>query len=423
MYGGAAGGGKTSAALMAAAQFVHVPGYSALLLRESFPDLNQADALIPRSKEWWKGTAASWNQQEKRWTFPCPGGGTSTITFGYLDCDDAVYQYQGAAFQTIYIDELTQHTEPRYRYLFSRLRKPKTGPLSTVPLRMRAGTNPGGRGHAWVFNRFVNPQTRTPNAVFVPARLEDNPSLDAEEYARTLAHLDPLTRAQLLNGDWNAVEGGRFKREWFPRYRTRGEYLLLQRPGEARERTYLARSLNQFITVDPNASAKTTSDFTVALLWAITPEMELVLLDGERFQAAIEDVVPRLVAFWTRHNRRPGGVWIEAVGANNGVYSLSLKTPMPARALNPLGLDKLVRATPAINLAATGRVWLPLPNSVPGMPLDDIEAEWYRFTGNDKQDSHDDAVDALSYGARVLGESPVSPNSREAMPSVLGTGR
>src|SRR5450755_2726536 len=41
LYGGAAGGAKSSALLMAAAADVDVPGYSALLLRESFADLNQ----------------------------------------------------------------------------------------------------------------------------------------------------------------------------------------------------------------------------------------------------------------------------------------------------------------------------------------------------------------------------------------------
>src|SRR5690554_6810636 len=39
MYGGAAGGGKSEALLMAALQYVQVPGYSALLLRRTYGDL------------------------------------------------------------------------------------------------------------------------------------------------------------------------------------------------------------------------------------------------------------------------------------------------------------------------------------------------------------------------------------------------
>src|SRR5262245_6963741 len=57
LYGGAAGGGKSSAALMGAVQYAHVPGHAALILRRSFGDLMQADGLIPRSKDWWGGNA------------------------------------------------------------------------------------------------------------------------------------------------------------------------------------------------------------------------------------------------------------------------------------------------------------------------------------------------------------------------------
>jgi hypothetical protein len=94
---------------------------------------------------------------------------------------------------------------------------------------------------------------------------------------------------------------------------------------------------------------------------------------------------------------------------------------MPARKLDPLGQDKLVRATPAINLAATGRVWLPNPGVRPGMPLDDIESEWYRFTGNEKVDANDDAVDMLSYAAIVVLDYPAQHEKRTA-PRVIGGG-
>src|SRR5881628_3457440 len=46
-YGGAVGGGKSAALLMAALQFVDVPGYRALILRRTFAQLSKGDALIP----------------------------------------------------------------------------------------------------------------------------------------------------------------------------------------------------------------------------------------------------------------------------------------------------------------------------------------------------------------------------------------
>lgn len=214
LYGGAAGGGKSDALLMAALEHVHVPGYAALLLRRTFPDLNQPGALIPRSKEWLSATTARWNSNEHRWYFPSG----ATLTFGHLQHEDDKLQYQGAEYQFVGFDELTQFTESQYSYLASRLRRPGTGPLSTVPLRLRGATNPGGPGHRWVRRRLIdrlpNPDDPedTPEKCaarrFVPAKLADNPSVDQAAYVRSLAALDPQTRLQLLNGDWNAREPG-----------------------------------------------------------------------------------------------------------------------------------------------------------------------------------------------------------------------
>jgi hypothetical protein len=75
-----------------------------------------------------------------------------------------------------------------------------------------------------VKNRFEITASRTEpvqatadgQRVFVPARLRDNPHLDTEEYTKTLQQLDPVTRRQLLEGDWDVrPEGKLFKREWF----------------------------------------------------------------------------------------------------------------------------------------------------------------------------------------------------------------
>jgi predicted phage terminase large subunit-like protein len=99
-----------------------------------------------------------------------------------------------------------------YRLLFSRLRRLRE---SNVPLRMRGATNPGNIGHEWVKQRFLV-DGPAHGRVFIPATIDDNPHVDREEYIKSLEELDPITRAQMLNGDWSArVAGGRFKREWF----------------------------------------------------------------------------------------------------------------------------------------------------------------------------------------------------------------
>ena len=208
LYGGAAGGGKSDALLMAALQYVDVPGYAAIIFRRTYKDLALPGALMDRAHGWLDETNAHWSENAKTWTFPSG----ATLTFAYLATENDKYNYQGAEFQFIGFDELTQFEESQYRYLFSRLRRLKG---SRVPLRARVASNPGGRGHEWVKQRFLveGPEK---GRIFVPAKLEDNPYLDTDEYELSLLELDPVTRAQLRSGDWDVLpDGNKFKRHWF----------------------------------------------------------------------------------------------------------------------------------------------------------------------------------------------------------------
>ena len=207
LYGGAAGGGKSDALLMGALQYVDVPGYAAILFRQTYTDLTLPEALIPRAHEWLRPTDAHWSEKTKTWTFPAG----ATLTFAYLEHENDKFRYQSSAYQYIGFDELTQFTESQYTYLFSRLRR---GEGVSIPLRMRSASNPGGAGHDWVKQRFI--VEREHDRLFIPAKLADNPHLDQEEYIQSLSNLDPTTRQQLLDGNWDVLpEGYMFKREWF----------------------------------------------------------------------------------------------------------------------------------------------------------------------------------------------------------------
>jgi predicted phage terminase large subunit-like protein len=207
-YGGAAGGGKSEALLMAALQYVDVPGYAALLLRRTYRNLAQPGALMDRAQDWLAGTDARWRGSEHAWHFP----GGATIQFGHLQNERDRFNYSSSEFQFIGFDELTEFTELTYRFMFSRLRRARA---INVPLRMRWASNPGGIGHEWVRRRFIEEGIRM-GRPFIPAKLGDNPHLDREEYLESLNQLDPVTRAQLLNGDWKArPRGGMFQRERF----------------------------------------------------------------------------------------------------------------------------------------------------------------------------------------------------------------
>lgn len=196
LYGGAAGGGKSDALLMAALQYVHEPKYAALILRRTYTDLALPGAIMDRAKSWLIPKGIPWNDKEKRFTFPSG----ATLTFGYIDTDQDRFRYQSAEFQFIAFDELTQFPEQWFAYMFSRLRRPEG---STIPVRMRAASNPGGIGHEWVRRRYIGA-----SKPFVPAKLDDNPHVDAASYRLSLSELDATTRKQLLDGIWVRDGGG-----------------------------------------------------------------------------------------------------------------------------------------------------------------------------------------------------------------------
>jgi predicted phage terminase large subunit-like protein len=406
-YGGAAGGGKSYALLMGALQYVDEPTYSATILRRTFKQLDKPESVMSVSRQWLANTPAKWNEQKHQWTFPSG----ATLIFGHMQTAKALLDYQGSAYHYVGFDELTQFEEAQYLYLFSRMRKAAE---SRLPVRMRSAGNPGGPGHVFVRKRFIDPRTRQAGALFIPASISDNPNLDRDDYVSRLAHLDSVTRAQLLEGNWDATGEGRFKREWLRRWRIEnahlgqgGEYVL-------GERRYPVGACWLFQTCDPAASAASTvkkndPDWTVVSTWAVTPDARLIWLDCHRFRADIPDIVPQLEQAWQQW--RPLFIGIEAVASNRAVLQIAQRTAMVAREISPRGLDKLVRATPAMILAETGRLWLPERAHW----LEDAEVELLLFDGSGK--THDDVVDSLSMAAGMMDEHTAGHG---ALPFAIG---
>ena len=212
-YGGAAGGGKSDALLMAALQYVDVSGYNALLIRDTYKNLNDPEALMTRSHEWLQGTDAHWSGEKHRWTFPSG----ASVSFGYLDGPNDHFNYKSAAYQFVGIDEVVSIREHQALYLFSRMRKLKE--LRSIPIRFRCASNPPHREELakgeWVKKRYVNKKTRE-NRIFIPAWMSDNPYINQDEYRKSLSQLDEVTRKQLEDGDWDIeADGLMFNREDF----------------------------------------------------------------------------------------------------------------------------------------------------------------------------------------------------------------
>lgn len=221
VYGGAAGGGKTDALLIHAIRVnVKYPGAGGLFFRRSFRDLDEPGAAIPRSHELLAGIA-QWRGDAHRWDFP----NGSRLQFAHLDSEKSIYKYQGAQLDWLCWDELTQFKEAEYDYLRSRMRTRIPGLRTTI----RAATNPGGVGHAWVKRTFIDPapsggsfEITDPKGQptgrlgrFVPARVEDNQRLlEADPgYLATLEELPDALRKALRDGDWNVFDGQYFT-EW-----------------------------------------------------------------------------------------------------------------------------------------------------------------------------------------------------------------
>ena len=104
-YGGARGGGK-SWAVRAKGKLLALryPGIKILIVRRTMPELrnNHIDQLRTELKGF-----AKYNQTEKIFRFP----NGSSIAFGYCAKDNDLYQYQGAEYDVIFIDEAAQLRE------------------------------------------------------------------------------------------------------------------------------------------------------------------------------------------------------------------------------------------------------------------------------------------------------------------------
>ena len=212
LFGGAAGGGKSYAQVIDALVYaVKYPGSKQLILRRTYPELDKSIirttlALYP--KEIYRYISSSHTGQFTN---------GSIIDFGYCDSETDIYRYQSAEFDVIRFDELTHFTKDMYIYLISRLRG-----VNGFPKQMKSTTNPGGIGHKWVKERFIDVgqagvaqsfdgQTR----VFIPSRVSDNSFLMAKDksYLKRLENLAEKDRKALLYGQWDIFEGQYFS-EW-----------------------------------------------------------------------------------------------------------------------------------------------------------------------------------------------------------------
>lgn len=433
LYGGAAGGGKSDALLMGALQYVDIPFFKAIIFRRTLTDLRLPGALLDRSAEWLRNTDAVFDSNS--WRFPSG----AVIQFGYLDNINDKYRYQGAEFQYIAFDELTQFRESDYLYLFSRLRRTRCPDhprpnsrcpqcirlrgLDSIPLRLRAATNPGGIGHLWVKRRFNivhHPHLRhhgrdlyvgqDPSRPHIPAFVEDNPYLDQLEYIESLQELDPITREQLLAGDWSITSEGRFRRHWLCRYTEVGQLFTFDDPKLTHHHSYDRRELTCFFIIDPAASIKEgpgdeergarKQSWTVFTVWYLTPDSNLILAKAERYREESPYLIERLKDLYDTYD--PDFIGLELSPISSHIFSLLKRAGFPMKAFKPKGRDKLTRATSAINRMEAGQIWFPHLSDDNADWLEDFETNVFTWTAH--PDEPDDEVDCIAYAGHYVAQ-------------------
>ncbi len=211
-YGGARGGGKSWAARIKAVLLaLNYPGIQILLLRRTLPELRE-NHVIPLLRL--LSGVAQYKEQSKEFIFP----NVSRIVLGYCKSERDVLQYQGQAYDVIFLEEATQFTEFQFQSLTESNR---SSGLCKVPFppRMYFTCNPGGVGHTWVKRLFVNRmyhnKERAEDYTFIPALVYDNDYImtNDPDYVRALENLPEDRRKAMLYGDWDIFEGQYFT-EW-----------------------------------------------------------------------------------------------------------------------------------------------------------------------------------------------------------------
>ena len=211
LFGGAAGGGKSYGQLVDGLLYaLKYPKSKQIIFRSTFADLEKS--LIRTSMDLYPLSIADYNSSKHTWKFK----NGSIVDFGYIQYEKDVYQYQSAEYDVIRFDELTHFTEFMYTYMISRCRG-----ANPYPKCIKSSTNPGGVGHNWVKERFIDigaPNVihtckletgETTTRIFIPSLVQDNKFMLTydPDYIKRLDALPEKERRALKYGDWDIFDG------------------------------------------------------------------------------------------------------------------------------------------------------------------------------------------------------------------------
>lgn len=221
-YGGARGGGKTDFLLVDFLNGVNEWGeyWNGILFRQNY---SQLEDIVRRAKQIYVPLGAEYHKAENYFSFP----NGAVIRFRYLESETDCEHYQGHNYTWIGFDELGNYRSDYSWNMMMMCNRSAT--VDSDWIRIRGTGNPGGVGHAWLKERFID--GKDPCSVyqekvgagadgnplyisrcFVPATVYDNRALleNDPQYIANLTAQPLRIRQAMLEGRWDIKSGGEF---------------------------------------------------------------------------------------------------------------------------------------------------------------------------------------------------------------------
>lgn len=374
-FGGARGGGKTDGIM--GSWMAHAGRYQAnakgIIFRRSMSELDEVQA---RMREVFPAIGGTHKASSKTWIMP----GGAELKLRFLDADDDATKYQGHAYTWMGFDEAGNWPTPKPIDMLRACLRSVHG----VPCQLILTGNPGGKGHEWIKERYIDPAKpgvpfQGPDGtmrVFIPSRLQDNLVLMEKDpgYVDRLRASGPswLVRAW-LEGDWTAAEAGNiFQREFWKYY------------DEAPRPNYVIQSL------DSAFKAGAENDYSVLTTWGVAHD-GYYLLALWRAKVEFPELKRQTLALANAWGPRTLLVEDKASGQSL-IQELRRESRLPVLPVR-VDRDKISRAHAVTPLIEAGKVFLPRKAAW----LPDLIDELAAFPFGSHDDQVDSVTQALNY--------------------------
>lgn len=198
-----------------------------------------------------------------------------------------------------------------------------------------------------------------------------------DELLATKAAIDPVKwNAQYMQSP-TGEEGAMVKRTWWKRW----------------EKRVLPNVEFKIQSWDTAHRKTTRSDFSVCTTWGIFYDEEkrpnIIILDIFRDRVEFPDLKAKAMELYKIHE--PDACIIEGKAAGDALIQEMRRKGIPLQSYTPSrGEDKIVRVNAVTDLFASGVVWAPYVNLVPG--VEEMIEEFAEFPNG----AHDDIVDAAT---------------------------